>query len=78
MMHILIVEDQTTIAGFIAQELIEVGYTVGLANEGRTGLEYALAADYDAVVLEHRLPHIDGFQVLSELRRRGCHPLCSC
>ncbi len=70
-MRILIVEDEPAIANFARQGLTEAGYAVDLAGDGREGLDYALAADYDALILDIMLPRMDGLELLRELRRRG-------
>ncbi len=70
-MRILVVEDEPGIANFVRQGLSEAGYAVDLAWDGRTGLEYALAADYDVLVLDIMLPQMDGLELLRELRNRG-------
>jgi DNA-binding response OmpR family regulator len=70
-MRILVVEDEAGIAHFIRQGLTEAGYAVDLAWDGRDGLEFALSADYDVLVLDIMLPGLDGLEVLAELRRRG-------
>lgn len=70
-MRILIVEDESTIARFVNQGLTEAGYAVDWAGNGRDGLAYALAADYDAYVLDIMLPQMNGLDLLRELRRRG-------
>jgi len=70
-MRILVVEDDPSIANFVRQGLTEAGHAVDLARDGREGLEYALAADYDILVLDIMLPQMDGLALLSELRRRG-------
>ena len=70
-MRILIVEDEPSIANFVHQGLTEAGYAVDLAWNGRDGLDYALAADYDAYVLDIMLPRMNGLDLLRELRRQG-------
>jgi DNA-binding response OmpR family regulator len=70
-MRILVVEDEPGIASFIRQGLTEAGHAVDLVGNGREGLDYALAADYDVLVLDIMLPQMDGLALLSELRRRG-------
>ena len=70
-MRILVVEDEPSIANFVCQGLKESGYAVDLARDGRDGLAYALAADYDVLVLDIMLPKMDGMDLLRELRRRG-------
>lgn len=70
-MRILVVEDEPGIANFVRQGLTEAGYAVDLAWDGREGLDYALAADYDVLVLDIMLPKMDGLELLRELRRLG-------
>lgn len=68
-MRILVVEDEPGIANFVRQGLTEAGYAVDLAWDGREGLDYALAADYDVLVLDIMLPKMDGFQVCERLKK---------
>lgn len=70
-MRILVVEDEPGIANFVRQGLTEAGYAVDLAWNGHEGLDYALAADYDVLVLDIMLPKMDGLELLRELRRLG-------
>jgi DNA-binding response OmpR family regulator len=69
--RVLIVEDEPGIAGFLRQGLTEAGYAVDLAHDGREGLDFALAAAYDALVLDIMLPGMDGLAMLRELRQLG-------
>ena len=71
-MRILVVEDETAIANFVRQGLTEAGHAVDVAGDGREGLTYALAADYDILILDIMLPKMDGLALLRELRREGC------
>ncbi len=52
-MRVLLVEDEPGIAQFIRQGLNEAGYAVDVALDGSEGLDYALATEYDILVLEH-------------------------
>ena len=70
-MRILVVEDELSIARIIQQGLAEAGHAVDLAGDGEAGLAYALAADYDVLVLDIMLPKMDGLALLQELRHRG-------
>ncbi len=70
-MRILAVEDEPGIAQFVRQGLSEAGYAVDVARDGEEGLDYALAAEYDAIVLDVLLPRMDGLSLLRELRDRG-------
>jgi len=66
--RILVVEDEPGIAHFIRQGLSEAGYAVDVTQDGQAGLEYALTARYDVIILDILLPKIDGLHVLSTLR----------
>jgi DNA-binding response OmpR family regulator len=68
--RILIVEDEPAIAHFIRQGLSEAGYAVDVTLDGQAGLEYALIATYDLIILDLLLPKLDGLHVLSTLRDR--------
>ncbi|MGH2621577.1 MAG: response regulator transcription factor [Anaerolineales bacterium] len=70
-MRVLIVEDEPGISGFLRQGLTEAGYAVDVARDGREGLDYALAAAYDVLVLDIMLPGMDGLSMLRELRSQG-------
>lgn len=69
-MRILIVEDEAGVAGFVEQGLTEAGYAVDVARNGTDGLEYALAFEYDAMILDIMLPKINGLDVLREMRNQ--------
>ncbi len=68
---ILIVEDEHAVARGIQYALQQEGYTVLLAPSGEEGLEIAVGQAPDLVVLDVRLPGIDGFEVLRRLRAAG-------
>ncbi len=70
-MRILLVEDDATIAEFVARGLREAGFVVDLAGDGESGLQLALAHPYDAAVVDLMLPARDGLSLIGELRRRG-------
>ena len=70
-MHILIVEDEPTIARTIADLLETQGDSAVLAYDGLTGLELAGGEPFDAIVLDVMLPGLDGFGVVRTLRQRG-------
>ena len=68
---ILIVEDEFAVARGIQYALQQEGYTVAVARSGEEGLEFASNQAPDLVVLDVRLPGIDGFEVLRRLRASG-------
>jgi two-component system copper resistance phosphate regulon response regulator CusR len=68
--RILIAEDEARIASFVEKGLRAHGFTTQTAADGETALFLALAGNVDLLVLDLGLPVMDGFAVLSELRRR--------
>lgn len=68
---VLVVEDDPSTAEYLSKGLIENGYLVHTALEGRDGLFHALDGDYAVVVLDRMLPGIDGLGILSAMRAAG-------
>jgi two-component system OmpR family response regulator len=70
-MRLLIVEDDATIADFVAKGLTEAGFAVDVAGDGARGLELALEGTYDAAIVDVMLPQIDGLTLIDRMRARG-------
>jgi len=70
-MRVLIVEDDPRISSLLDQGMREEGYQTLVVADGIAGLDAALTADPDVVVLDLMLPKLDGFQVAHRLRRAG-------
>ncbi|OGN86811.1 MAG: hypothetical protein A2X23_08490 [Chloroflexi bacterium GWC2_73_18] len=68
---ILIVEDESAVARGLEYALTQEGYTVTLARTGEDGLQAAVNQAPDLVILDVRLPGMDGFEVLRRLRADG-------
>lgn len=75
MAKILIVEDETKIARFVELELQYEGYEVEVANDGRTGLDKALHAGCDLVLLDIMLPGLSGIEVCRRVRLESDIPI---
>jgi DNA-binding response OmpR family regulator len=67
--RILIVEDDAAVRRGVADAFGASGYTVLEAADGPRGLEKALGADPELVLLDVMLPELDGIEVLRRLRR---------
>ena len=74
-MRVLVVEDDPTIASFVAKGLHEAGYAVDVASDGDRGLQLVLHEPYDAAVLDVMLPGRDGFELCGLLREGGATPI---
>ena len=70
-MKILVVEDDKTVGQYVKRGLTEAGYQAELAVDGEAGLHLATAGHYDLLVLDLRLPKLEGREVLRTLRDRG-------
>ncbi len=70
-MKILVVEDDKTVGQYVKRGLTEAGYHAELAMDGEEGLHLATAGHYDLLVLDLRLPKLEGREVLRTLRDRG-------
>lgn len=70
-MRILVVEDERRVASFLARSLREQAFAVDVAATGQQALAAAHATEYDLIVLDLRLPDLDGLEVCRRLRRSG-------
>jgi DNA-binding response OmpR family regulator len=72
---VLVVEDDTDIAGVLRRSLDKEGYDVRVAGDGEDALEQAGNFEPDAVVLDLGLPRLDGVEVCRRLRQEGDVPI---
>jgi DNA-binding response OmpR family regulator len=70
-MKILVVEDDRTVGQYVKRGLEEQRYHADLVGDGMEGLRLASAGRYDLIVLDLRLPEMNGLEVLRTLRDRG-------
>ncbi len=68
-MRLLVVEDEPKAGDYIQKGLSESGFVVDLVRSGTEGLAAATAMHYDLIVLDVMLPGLDGWQVISALRK---------
>jgi two-component system, OmpR family, response regulator MprA len=69
--RILVVDDEPAVQHALARALALERYEVAQAADGRQALEYLGAADYEAVILDVSMPHLDGLEVCRRLRQTG-------
>ncbi|WP_075221580.1 response regulator transcription factor [Acuticoccus yangtzensis] len=67
-MKVLIVEDDQEAARYLARGLGEAGHSCDTAADGEDGLEMALDADYDVLIVDRMLPKRDGLSLIEKLR----------
>jgi two-component system OmpR family response regulator len=70
-MHLLLIEDDAEAARYLAKGLRESGYTVDIAADGRSGLFQATEAQYELIIADRQLPHLDGLSIVQMLRKKG-------
>ncbi|HEY7288311.1 MAG TPA: response regulator transcription factor [Vicinamibacterales bacterium] len=69
-MRALLVEDDDSIADFVARGLREAGFAVDRAHDGEAGGSAAVAQPYDVAIVDLMLPRVDGLSMIEELRRK--------
>ncbi len=70
-MRVLVVEDDSRIAAFVAKGLRENSYAVDVAADGDEATYMASINSYDLFILDINLPKKDGFEVCREIRESG-------
>ena len=67
MARVLIVEDDASLCELYREELVHEGYDVATAGDGAAAVEEFREREPDAVVLDIRMPGMDGIEALEEL-----------
>lgn len=70
-LKILLVEDDSTSASFVAQGLREENYLVDWVNTGPLADQAVSDQDYDAILLDVMIPGVDGFELCRQWRGNG-------
>jgi two-component system, OmpR family, response regulator len=70
-MRILAVEDDREQAAWLAKGLRESGHIVDVAHDGEAGLELALAATHDIMIVDRMLPKLEGLEIIRKVREKG-------
>ena len=69
MTRILIVDDEYDLANFLAEELKEAGFSTGTAADGVEAVLKVIGGGWDAVVMDIRMPKLDGINALKIIRQ---------
>jgi len=75
MKKILIVEDDIEINQLVTKYLGKEGFDVHSAYDGKEALAYIYDHEYQLVVLDLMLPHVNGHEVLRKIRAKGVVPV---
>ena len=68
----LIVEDEPGIQLSLRDEFDSQGYEIFVASDGASGLNLALQKNPDIIILDIKLPRLDGYEICRRLRQEGC------
>lgn len=71
-MKILIIDDERSIRNTLKEILEFEDHEITLAADGEEGVEKALAASFDAIFCDIKMPKMDGMEVLDKLSAEGC------
>lgn len=71
--HILLIEDDPAIAQSLSAGLEQASYSVGWKNNGTDGIQHAIDHHPHLIILDVRLPDLNGFDVCRQLRQRGLY-----
>ena len=69
--HLLLVEDEASLALTLSDRLGAEGYAVKHCGDGESALELLAGRPFDLMILDLMLPGIDGFEVCRKLRQHG-------
>lgn len=68
---IMIVDDETGIRDLLSEALLEKGFHVTSARDGRESLKYMRKNDFDLLITDINMPHINGFELLRKMKTAG-------
>ena len=71
-MKVLIIDDERSIRNTLKEILEFEGHEVATAEDGKQGVDKALAENYDAIFCDIKMPVMDGNEVLDTLVASGC------
>jgi two-component system, OmpR family, response regulator len=69
--RLLLVEDDIDLSDMVTETLVDEGYLVDQAADGQRGLHLGLTRTYDVMVIDRRLPALDGLNLVIKLRSRA-------
>jgi two-component system response regulator PhoP len=70
-MRLLVIEDDTTLRETLAQKLVDAGFAIEQAADGREGLYFAEEYPIDLAIIDLGLPEISGIEIIRRVRAKG-------
>lgn len=71
MAKLLLVEDDELMGRMLSLRLGVAGHVLDIADNGRSGVDKALAGDHDLVLMDMHMPEMDGHEAVRLLRSKG-------
>ena len=72
-MHILIAEDEKSLALSLQKSLMAEGFEASVVHDGQAVFDFLKEAEPDLIILDWRMPYVSGYEVCSTLRKQGNH-----
>jgi two-component system, OmpR family, phosphate regulon response regulator OmpR len=73
--HVLMIEDDASLAALVAEYLAGFGLRVRVAGSGAEGLRMIAAGGFDALILDVMLPDANGFDLCRQIRAHDDMPI---
>jgi two-component system response regulator PhoP len=70
-MRLLVIEDDEALRESLCKQLVDAGFGIEQAADGREGLYYALEYPVDLAIVDLGLPQMSGIDVIREVRDKG-------
>jgi len=70
-MRLLVIEDDTILRESLAAKLVDAGFAVEQAPDGKEGLYFALEYPIDLAIIDLGLPEVSGLDIIREVRKQG-------
>lgn len=74
-MRVLIVDDEEKIRSLVRKYAVFEGYQVEEAKDGMEAIEKAKQNEYDIIIMDIMMPHLDGFSACKEIRKKSQVPV---
>ena len=68
--QVLIIEDDSDVSGLLADVIRDNGFACETAHDGREALDQVMACEPRLILLDLRMPRMDGWQFVQQLKRR--------
>ena len=75
-MRMLVVEDEKDLNSIICSKLVKEGYNVDACYDGQAALDFIEMTEYDGVIMDIMIPHVNGIEVLKTIRAETPYTIC--